>query len=220
MLWDNGADFLDRGARTWRDPVSKEIIIDAAKGVANSLADSTEDAKATSQTSSAYIFHKIGSPVSAQTLPFKLNGNTVKGLKGPAGPLASPADYSLSGSSITFTPAFLSKHISASAATGIKANITVSFSAGADSQIQIVQWDVPTISGATSSKAERGKDLLIPITWKGISKPAAVKALLSDGQYLADDWTKWMGPLQQAHAVSFLLSPLHLEKNGRGTRVS
>jgi endoglucanase len=203
MLWDNGDDFFDRAAHTWRDPSSKDIIFNAAKGVPNSLAESTEDARASSQTSSAFIFHKVGQTVSAQTLPFKLNGNTFKAVTGPSGAaLSSPADYSFAGSSITFTPSFLNKYVSPSATPGTKANLTVSFSAGAPLQIQIVQWDVPTLSGAAkSSKAENGKELRIPITWKGIPKVAAVKALLSDGKFLADDWTQYLGPLQAGYAT-------------------
>jgi endoglucanase len=227
MLWDNGADFLDRAAHKWRDDISKDVIIQAAKGVANSLPDSTEDAKATTQTSSAYIFHKVGQPVAAQSLPFKLNGNTITSVKGSSGALASSADYTISGSSISFTPAFLSRYVSQTATPGIKANLTVSFSAGADSHIQIVQWDIPTLGGATTRKAVRDKDLHIPITWKGLAKPAAVKALLSDGKYLADDWTQYLGPLQQARAVCsrFELlpgntnhAPRHTITTGTGTR--
>jgi endoglucanase len=202
ILWDNGADFLDRASHTWRDPVAKDIILNAAKGTINSLPDSTEDLKATSQFTSAYIFHKVGQAVSPQTLPFKLNGNTIKGVKGPLGPLASPADYSTSGSGISFTTDFLGHHISQSGTPGIKANLTVSFSAGADSQIQIVQWDVPTLNGGATSKATPSRDLQIPITWKGINKPAAVRALFSDGKFVADDWTQYLGPLQAGHAVS------------------
>jgi endoglucanase len=206
MLWDNGADFLDRASHTWRDPVAKDIIINAAKGVINSLPDSTEDSKATSQTSSAYIFHRVGQPVLSQTLSFKLNGNTIKSVKGSATPLTSPADYSISGSSILFTQSFLSNQFSPTGKPGIKANLTVSFSAGADLQIQIVQWDVPSLSGGSiTSKATPGKDLQIPITWKGIEKPAAVKALSSDGKFLVDDWTQYLGPMQAGHAVSWVL---------------
>jgi endoglucanase len=202
MLWDNGADFLDRASHTWRDPVAKDIILNAAKGVANSLPDSTDDPKATSQSTSAYIFHKVGQPLSQQTLAFKLNGNTVKAIKGPSGQLVSPTDYSTTGSSISFPTSFLGRHLSQIGTPGIKANLTVSFSAGAELQIQIVQWDVPTLTGGVKSKATPGKDLTIPITWKGINKPAAVKALLSDGKFLADDWTQYLGPLQAGYAVS------------------
>ncbi|KAF2436408.1 endoglucanase B [Tothia fuscella] len=201
MLWDNGADFLDRASHAWRDPVAERVIIKAAQGAVNSLPDSTEDAKATSQTSSAHVFHKVGEAVNTQTLPFKLNGNTVKGIQASPDSNLTSADYSVSGSNIVFTTAFLNRYINTTATPGIKANLTISFSQGASSQIQLVQWDIPTLGGASTSKAEKGKDIRIPITWKGIAKPAAVKAISSDGKYLADDWTQYLGPLQQGYAT-------------------
>lgn len=77
----------------------------------------------------------------------------------------------------------------------------MTFSAGAGSQIQVVQWDVPTLS-TTTSKAVTGTDLYIPITWKGYNHVAAVRALKADGTYLFDDWTVYLPALQQARIVS------------------
>ena len=37
VLWDNGNDFFDRNARTWRDPTVKDIIIAAAAGKVNTI---------------------------------------------------------------------------------------------------------------------------------------------------------------------------------------
>ncbi|KAL1960999.1 hypothetical protein VTO42DRAFT_4887 [Malbranchea cinnamomea] len=37
-----------------------------------------------------------------------------------------------------------------------------------------------------------------PISYAGLPKVAAVKALKADGTYLSDDWTQRLGPLQQA----------------------
>ncbi|KAL1640623.1 hypothetical protein SLS58_006819 [Diplodia intermedia] len=203
MLWDNGYDFLDRPAHSWRDQSAIDIYMNAVKGVSNSLPDSTEDGQATSQFTSAYIWHQVGTPVAAQSLPFLFNGNTLSSVSVGGNPLAEGTDYSVNGSSISFTQSFLSQHVSEDATAGIKANLTLSFSAGADIEVQIVQWDVPTVNSnsTTAAAADTGSDFTIPITWKGLSKPATVKALTADGTYLVDDWTQYLGPLEAAHTT-------------------
>jgi endoglucanase len=204
VLWDNGDDFLDRGKGVWRDAVAKDIYINAAKGVKNSLPESTEDTKAITQETSAYLFHRVGQAVGAQTISFQLNGNTIKGAKLEGGAsLQTPADYTVEGPSIKFSISFLGRYFSPTVRPGIKASLIIEFSAGADSQVELVQWDVPKLNGGASSKAAKEKDLRIPISWEGIPKVAAVKAVLGDGKYLVDDWTRWLGPLQQARAVSY-----------------
>jgi endoglucanase len=209
ILWDNGNDFLDRNAREWRDLTAIEILMAVNKGIKNSLPDSTTDKMATSQSSSAYIFHQEYQKVSSQSLPFYMNGNSVTKISIANGTaLNSPKDYTVSSpesdgrSSITFTKAFLEKYISPYALPGIKANLTVEFSAGARPVIQIVQWDTPVFKGGmTVSKAIGGKDLEIPIAWRGVPKVAAVRAVYSDGVFMTDDWTKWLGKLQAGYAV-------------------
>lgn len=202
VIWDNGLDHLDRNAHAWRDPTSLAILNTAVKGTKNSLPDSTTDASATTQSSSAYVWNKVGTAPADQTLPWLFNGNTLQSVKTISGTtLAANTDYTASASAITFKAAFLSKYLSATAAPGSKANLTLAFSAGATSQVELVQWDVPVVTAA-SSKAIAGADLKIPITFKGLKTVAAVKALRSDGVYLFDDWTQYLGPLQQAHIVS------------------
>ncbi|KAF2674887.1 glycoside hydrolase [Microthyrium microscopicum] len=207
ILWDNGGDFLDRKSHQWRDETVMEIIVNAQKGVKNSLADSTVDDKADTQFTSAYIFHKVGAEVADQSLPFLLNGNTVKKITASDGSaLSTPADYTVSAgngkANIVFTKAFLAKHISSSAPAGIKTTLTIQFSAGASARVQIVQWSVPQLQGgAKSSKAVAGKDLEIPIAWKGLPRVAAVKATFNDGEFMADDWTKYKGKLQAGYAT-------------------
>jgi endoglucanase len=199
MVWDNGLDNFDRTARKWRDPTSMQIIAAAIAGKKNSLPDSTTDAGATTQSSSAYIFKKIGDAVTAQSLPWLFNGNTVVSIKTSAGTSLSSSDYSTSGSAITFSSAFLSKYFNNSA--GTKESLTLAFSAGASVEVQIVEWDTP-VFGSTSSTATAGQAISIPVTWKGVQMVAAVKILESDGTYLFDDWTQWLPSLQQARGVS------------------
>lgn len=205
FLWDNGLDNLQRETSIWRDQIAVDIIMETVKGATNSLADSTVDPGALSQDTSAYIFHRVGDNVTDQTLPFLLNGNKFHSLTVAGRSLRSGADYAISGSNITFKQAFLSKYISPTGDPGSKANITVTFSSGAPSQVEIVQWDVPTISqnSSSASAVASGNDLWIPVVWKGLHQVAAVKIVDSvDGSYLFDDWTQWLYPLQQGRGVS------------------
>ncbi|KAM0819957.1 putative Endoglucanase B [Seiridium cardinale] len=201
IVWDNGEGYLDRTTHTWRDPEAVEIILNAVQGTSNSLSDSTTDTTATSQSSSAYLFHKVGDEVTDQTVNFLLNGNTIESIVATDGTTLTPStDYTVSDGDVTITSSFLSQYLSTTAEPGSKTNLTVSFSAGADAAVEVVQWDVPVLA-STTSQAVSGSDLSIPITWKGLYKLAAVKMLRTDGVYLFDDWTQYLGPLQQARGT-------------------
>ncbi|KAI0533022.1 putative cellulase [Xylaria digitata] len=201
MLWDNGLDHFDRKTKQWKDPQALEILFNAAAGVSNSLSSYTTDASAAEQSSSAYVFYKVGDDITDQTISVSLNGNTLKSITTEEGTdLSSPADYITSQGDITFTSSFLSGHFSTSGSPGSKANLTLAFSAGATAGVNLVQWDLPKL-GSTSSTAVSGADLRIPVSWAGINQPAAVKMLRSDGVYLFDDWTQYLGPLQAAYAT-------------------
>jgi len=102
---------------------------------------------------------------------------------------------------LTLKKSFLSGLVSSAALPGTKANLAVTFSAGAPLIVEVVQWDVPVFS-STTSKAAAGSDLKIPVTYKGLPRVAAVKIVRSDGSYPFDDWTKYLGPLQQGRGVS------------------
>lgn len=206
VLWDNGLDHLDRNANTWRDPNSISMITKSTASSANSLPDSTEDSSATSQWSSAYIFHQYGTDVVAQSLPFIFNGNTLTSISDSTGStLTSGTDYSVSGANITFSASYLSKKLSSMTAPGIIANLTLTFSGGQSKPVvQIVQWKTPTLSSTSAAASSvSGSDLSIPITWGGVPRVAAVKAMTTSGAYLVDTWTVYLGPLQQARTVSF-----------------
>ncbi|KAJ5146562.1 uncharacterized protein N7515_001126 [Penicillium bovifimosum] len=204
VLWDNGLDHLDRTAGTWRDPNSISMITNSNESTTNSLPGSTEDGSATTQSSSAYIFHQYGTDVTEQSLPFVFNSNTLSSISDSTGSkLSLGTDYSVSGENIIFTAAYLSKHLSSTTAPGIVASLTLQFSGGDSSPvIQIVQWTPPTLSSTSvAASSVSGSDLSIPITWGGLPTVAAVKALTESGIYLFDDWTVYLGPIQQARAT-------------------
>jgi endoglucanase len=218
FLWDNGADFLDRSAGQWRDGVAVEVLQAALRGERNSLPDAETDPKAARQWSSATAFRRVGETVAAQSLPFLLNGNRVLAVSREAASggaaqqeLVAGRDYAVGSpdgsgrASVTLTAPFLEGVFRGSGAPGIVANLTMRFSRGAASRVQVAQWERPRFAAQASSKAKQGADLTIPIRWGGIAKVAGVKAVFADGEYLADDWTKWLGPLQAGYAVRLLL---------------
>ncbi|KAL3476477.1 glycoside hydrolase superfamily [Aspergillus californicus] len=204
IMWDNGADHFDRTIGEWRDPVTPEIVVGTTEATSNSLPDSTEDASATEQSSSAYIFHRVGTQVTSQTLPYLFNGNTLVSIADSTGTvLSSGSHYSVSGQNIVFTASYLSTKYTASSAAGVVDTLTLTFNGGASSpRIEIVQWAPPVLSSSSAVASNiAGADYSVPITWKGLPTLAAVKALTTSGVYLFDDWTQWLGPLQQARAT-------------------
>ena len=196
ILWDNGNDDFNRSANIWSDPIMLYIWFNATAGINNTLADSTTDPQATSQSTSAYIFHKRGDPVIAQTATYLMNGNTLTSIKSSAGTTLTSSQFTLAGSTLTLSQAYLNTLYNSTSPPGIKETLTLTFNSGSPLTLQIVQYSTPTIS-ATTFKIDTSTDLHIPITYAGLPVVAAVKAVLADGTYLADTWTKYLGPLQQ-----------------------
>ncbi len=201
ILWDNGLDHFDRATDTWSDPIAIEILKNAVAGTSNSLADSTTDASATSQNSSATLFHKVGDVVANEAIPYLLNGNTLSSITNSAGAKLTSSQYSMSTSgTLTLTSAYLSTLYTATSATGLKDTLTLTFSAGAPSQIQIYQYSAPSIAATSYNLATIGDSasLNVAVAYNGMPKIAAVKAVLADGTPMVDTWTVYLGPLQQA----------------------
>lgn len=207
-IWDNGLDHLDREAGELRDPTVGQLIVGAIEGVDSSLPDSTVDGAATEQWSSAYIYHKVGDEIADQELPYLFNGNTLTSITTSEGTeLAAGTDYIVGDASITFTADFIQSYIDASSPAAVYDVLTLTFSTGASPTITIVQWDVPTLA-ATSGTGVAGSDHTVAVEWAGLDKLAAVKLQAEDGTYLFDDWTQYLGPLQQARGVSASLVSL------------
>ncbi|KAF1982868.1 glycoside hydrolase family 5 protein [Aulographum hederae CBS 113979] len=206
IIWDNGGDFLDRPAKTWRDVTALNILMDAVKGLPNALPDSTTDQSAPTQWTAATIFHRVGAPVEDATLPFLLNNDTVTRVDlmntGTASigsvPRGQSVQYRTVGSNITIPANVTAPYLSASAAPGSKPPLTITFTNGAPIQIQLVQWDTPVLSTSTVSlPPASATELAVPITWKGLKQPAAVRAVTVDDQKpIVDDWTAGIGSLQ------------------------
>jgi endoglucanase len=205
VLWDNGADFLDRANHIWRDQTAIDIYMSAYAGEANALPDSTTDPNAMTQFTSADLFVRAGQNVTSQSLPYILPAKTTLVSISDAnnGSLTRGADYTTSGNTIVFSASFLRTYFTPSTSPGSIANLTLGFSSGADLSLDLVLWDTPTLSITSSSvAAANGSSISIPVQWKGISKLATVKAITANGTYLVDDFTKYYGPLQNARTVS------------------
>jgi endoglucanase len=196
-MWDNGADHFERSTGQWRDQTVLSIMMNAVKGVVNSLPDSSTGSE-TEQWSSAYVYHKAGAAVTSASLPYLFNGNTLSRITnaktGKA--LTKTKDYSVTGSNITLTASYL-KTIITSTATGSLANLTLAFNRGASTNLEVLQYATPKLGATTSKVPATSADLLIPVSWAGQKRPAAVKGVRSDGTILFDDWTVYLGPLQQ-----------------------
>ncbi|KAF2876904.1 glycoside hydrolase superfamily [Massariosphaeria phaeospora] len=212
ILWDNGNDYLNRATHEWRDATALSILQHAVKGTVNSLPDSTTDGAATTQRSSAYIYHNVSESLTAKTLPFLFNGNTLVAatLNNPSpAPLVKDRDYTVSANAMTFPVSFLAPLFPSNSSTtdpspSLPATITLTFSSGAPLTITLLPYSEPVIlspqPGNSTSIPLPGApspDLHIPLAWAGQERPAAVKAVKSDGTFLVDDWTQYLGPLQQ-----------------------
>ncbi|KAF1913827.1 glycoside hydrolase superfamily [Ampelomyces quisqualis] len=199
VLWDNGADFLNRATHLWRDPIAQDIYKNAVKEIPNALPESTTDGSSTQQ-SSAYLYHKKGTNFTDVTLPFKFAGNTLNKnivLSSSNKPLNQGRDYTVSGESITFKPSLLASIFTPTSSTGSLANLTLSFNRGASLSVNMLQYSVPDLSTTSSQLPAVSSDLLIPITWSGQNRPATIKAVKSDGTFLVDEWTQYLPELQQ-----------------------
>lgn len=200
IIWDAGNDVLDRQNHAWFDPIGVSIHINAINGARNSLPDSTIDPSQSSQDTSAFIFVRDVDAVSDQRRPFLFNGNSVAGITDGNGALVEGSDFVLDESGITFTESFLSPYFPSGGENGVKASLVISFSAGADIVVQMVQWAPPELP-SSSSHAVEGAEVAVAVDWQGIEKPATVAAYLSDGSPLVDSWTVNLGPLQRGRTT-------------------
>jgi endoglucanase len=206
MLWDASIHFVVESPDPWQDPTALDILLNAAKGEANVLAESTVDGSAAEQWSSAYLWHRVGEPVTDISLPLIWNGRKIRTISSSFTP---QPDYYVAENNITFTADYLSTLFQEDAAPGFKANVSLRFFGGAKLQLQAVQWDTPqpAMTDFIVNATNVDSDLRIPIEYKGLSKVATVKARMYNSTYLFDEWTQWLGPLQQARLVRWTYIP-------------
>jgi len=153
MLWDAGGSFEGDSPHPWQDPTAIDIIMNAANGISNALADSTEDPNAETQFTSAYLFYKQGDPIQDTSLPFLWNGNALLRIKSSANSskLSSNTDCVVNGTNLTFKSSFMSRLFEPGSSPGFKANLTLHFNTGAGLQLQAYQWAPPILSSISST---------------------------------------------------------------------
>lgn len=199
IVWDNGYDLLDRASETWRDPVIISVLDNAITGTKSTLPDSTTDVNATSQNTSAYVFHKAGERVIAQSVKYLVKGNSLRSITSSAGHKLGPSDYffSLAGE-LTLSPSFLRPYFG-SASPGLKEKLTLTFSSGTFLHLDLVVYSAPKLSQYTYSIQALNVtvNLDIPIVYAGLPMPATFKMVYADGTPIVDQFTANYPLLQQ-----------------------
>lgn len=170
MLWDNGQHF-GRTSFQWSDP---ELI--------NQIKSSWTVRSGTA--SSDQIFSAKASAISAKSLTLNLNGATVTAVRQGSTNLAQGADYTVSGSTLTFTAAAITR-LSGSRAYGVNASVNVVFSQGVPWRVSFVTFDVPTVANASGQT----NPFTLPTTFRG-DQLATMEAKYADGTNAGpQNWT-------------------------------
>lgn len=179
QFWDNG-EHLSRTTFQWVDPVKRDIIINAAKGLPNTLPSN-------GQTQTVYI--KSSETIAkTRTIALDLNGNKVTSVVNGAGAtLRASTDYTATSTGITLSASYFSSKIPNTSVLGNKDTITVHSSSGPALPFPIVLYDKPTLTGSSAiTVTNTGSNLNIPFNFKGTTL-AGVKAVGVDGvTYLKD----------------------------------
>ncbi|KAJ1307370.1 hypothetical protein OPQ81_001475 [Rhizoctonia solani] len=185
--WDNGVEYFDRVTGKWHDVTTRNIVMAVAAGKINSYPYS----------GNGTVWLKSGI-TTIQPIYMQYNGNKLKGIYNPNGTqLTSGKDYTVLSSPL---PGFVltSSYINSLGATsklGELGRVIVKLSAGADLEIDIRRYTRPTVSSSAINVSGTSGDYWFNHTPNG-AKLATVKALGPNGEYLKDDWTQWLGPLQ------------------------
>ncbi|KAG8708219.1 hypothetical protein FRC11_006665 [Ceratobasidium sp. 423] len=126
------------------------------------------------------------------------NGNKLQGIYNPGGAqLTSGKDYTVVSSPLpgfTLTSSYIGS-LGTTSKLGELGRVTVKLSSGADLEIDIRRYTRPTTPSGTLNISGSSGDYFFNHTPNG-AKLATVKALGPNGEYLKDDWTQWLGPLQ------------------------
>ena len=172
QLWDNG-QHLGRTSFQWSDP---ELI--------NQIKSSWTTRSGTASSDQVYV-PRAGS-ITAKSLTLNLNGLSFQGLRLGGTDLASGTDYTVSGSTLTLTPAAVTRLVG-NRAYGVNATIQARFSAGVPWRIDIITYDPPVLSSATGQTGSFN----LPAQFRG-DQLATMEARYADGSNAGPhNWTSF-----------------------------
>jgi aryl-phospho-beta-D-glucosidase BglC (GH1 family) len=167
-LWDAGS-FLHRDTLEWRDQDLYEYLV-------------AETRSGTTSFDSVYL--PGSGAVESQSLTLHRNGLAFEGLWHGGTRLAEGADYTVSGDTLTFTAAALTR-LSGDRAYGVNAELEARFSAGVPWRIKVITADTPVLSDATGTTAS----FAIPTQFHGDTL-ATMEAKYADGSAAGPtNWT-------------------------------
>ncbi|AVT37822.1 cellulase family glycosylhydrolase [Plantactinospora sp. BB1] len=161
MVWDAG-QFLERTELRWRDP-----------GVFAMMRAGWTTRSGTASSDQVYV--PRSGTITGRTLTLNPNGTSFQGLWQGGRSLARGSDYAVSGTTLTLTPAALTR-LAGDRAYGVNATIEARFSQGVPWQISIISSDPPTQSATTGTTAS----FAIPTRFRG-DQLATMEARYADG---------------------------------------
>jgi hypothetical protein len=161
MLWDAGS-FLHRPELRWRD-----------QGIYEMMKASWSTRSGTASSDQVHL-PRTGA-ITGKSLTLNLNGTSFQGLRQGSTNLANGTDYTVSGNTLTLTPAALTRLVG-NRAYGVNATIEARFSQGAPWQISIITYDPPTLATATGTTSS----FAIPTQFRG-DQLATMEAKYADG---------------------------------------
>ncbi|MCX5425932.1 cellulase family glycosylhydrolase [Streptomyces sp. NBC_00078] len=171
-LWD-AFNYLNRETLQWRDP-----------GLFAAIKSSWTTRSGTASFDK--IFVAKSAPITAESLTLNLNGTHFLGVWQGKTRLLPGRDYTVSGTTLTFTASALTRLVG-DRAYGTDATVQARFSRGVPWNIDIVTNDNPTVAAATGTT----DGLTIPTQYRG-NNLATMHATYADGTNAGPlDWTPY-----------------------------
>jgi endoglucanase len=161
MIWDAG-QFLNRNELRWRDQGLYEMI--RASWTTRS-----------GTVSSDQVYVPRTGAITSRSVTLNLNGTSFQGLRQGSTNLVNGSDYTVSGTTLTLTPAALTRLVG-NRAYGVNATIEARFSQGAPWPISIITYDPPVQSDANGTTGS----FAIPTQFRG-DQLATMEARYADG---------------------------------------
>jgi endoglucanase len=172
QLWDNGQHF-GRTSFQWSDPELYNMIRSSWTTRSGTASDD-------------FVFNARASAITAKSVTLNPNGASFVAVRQGTTNLAPNTDYTVSGNTLTFTAAALTR-LSGSRAYGVNATVHVHFSTGVPWRINIVTFDTPSLSNASGSTGSYN----IPTQFRG-DQLATMEAKYSDGSNAGpQNWTSF-----------------------------